>query len=117
MAQNIEGQRCFNGRPVCICLLVAGFVGAWNHEFPIRLTTAGQVTKSVWAGIEPPPIGLSHWAYTTRVLTTSGGLLLKDHVQTDENFFLKIETYFGFPHDSNYRAAKRKVYYIFGAWD
>ena len=27
----------------------------------------------------------------------------------DENFFSKIETYFGFPHDSNYRATKRKV--------
>ena len=27
----------------------------------------------------------------------------------DEFFFLKIETYLGFPHDSNYRATKRKV--------
>ena len=42
--------------------------------------------KSVWAGIELPPIGLSHWAYTTRVLTTSGRLLLTDHVQTGTNF-------------------------------
>ena len=39
--QNIEGQQCFNGRPVCNCLLVAGFVGAWKNEFPSRLTTAG----------------------------------------------------------------------------
>ena len=27
---------------------------------------------------------------------------------------LKIERYFGFPHDSNYRATKRKV--CFGPW-
>ena len=55
--QNIEGQQCFNGIPVCICLLVAGFVGAWNNKFPIRLTTAGQVTKSVLGDLNHRQLG------------------------------------------------------------
>ena len=36
----------------------------WKNQFPIRLTTARQVTKSIRVGIEPLRIGLSHWAYT-----------------------------------------------------
>ena len=56
--------------------------GVRKNEFPIRLTTAGQVTKSVWAGIALPSISLPHWAYTTRVLITSGRLSFKDQVET-----------------------------------
>ena len=50
---------------------------------PIRFTTAGQVAKSVLAGSEPQLIDLSHWAYTTRMMTTSGRPLLKDDLQTE----------------------------------
>ena len=60
--QNMGGQQLFNQS---ICLLVAGFVGTWKSKFPSTLTTAGQVTKSIWAGIEPLPTSLSHWAYST----------------------------------------------------
>ena len=35
--QNIEGRQFFNGIPVCICLLVAGSVGALKNKFPIKL--------------------------------------------------------------------------------
>ena len=50
-------QQCFNGIPVCICLLVAGFVGACKNNFPIRLTTAGQLWLQIRAtgSVAHPP--------------------------------------------------------------
>ena len=59
-----------------------GHIAGNTHQIPIRLTTAGQVTKSVQAGTETHPNGLSLWAYTPTVLSAFCKLLLRDHVQT-----------------------------------
>ena len=43
-------------------------------------------------------------------MTAASVLLFKDDVQTKgQKFCSKIERHFGFPHDSNYTATKRKV--------
>ena len=59
---------------------------------------------------EPPPIifrpghiPLDHWLTLTYM---ASGTMYR---LPDEIFFLKIEIYVGFPHDSNYRGTERKV--------
>ena len=82
------------------------------HRKPIF--SSRQVTrnaKKIGWGTEPTSANLQTSAYTTGPPPETIIIWLRDHLQTErqKNFFSKIARYFGFPHDCNNRATKRKV--------